>query len=452
MDMNCMDEYIRNVLEQVRCRKAHEMIEEEIRNHMEDQAEANMAVGMSRSEALEEAVRDMGDPIEVGVAMDRIHRPALAWDMVLLAAVISIAGIIIHIAIGSNRMESFRFAFHTILGFGTMLFIYRLDYTVIAKYAKLIAGFMIGVSVLAVSGWGLMINGRVSHIYISGISISLFAMLMLYVPVYAAVLYQYRGSGRKGIVLALIWMIIPVVTVLRMPSLNLAVILLFSMAVVFSIAVYKGWFRIAKRRMILLLWGIIAGGPAVFLGIAIKCQWLADYQMARLKAIFGQGEESYLRKILRTLLSESSMIGGSSSDTVRQMLDNPTFEYSRDYIFVYLIAAYGMLAGLLVFGILVFLTVRIFRISLNQKNELGMLVGCGCGTVFCCNVIINIMMSMGFFPAAQSYLPFFSAGGSNIVVSYIMLGIILSIYRYKNILPAHLQRTPKRGRMPIIRG
>ena len=277
-------------------------------------------------------------------------------------------------------------------------------------------------------------------------------MLMLYVPVYAAVLYQYRGSGRKGIVLAVIWMVIPVVTALRMPSLNLAVILLFSMAVVLSIAVYKGWFRIAKRRMILLLWGIIAGGPAVFLGIAIKCQWLADYQMARLKAIFGQGEESYLRKILRTLLSESSMIGGSSSDTVRQMLDNPTFEYSRDYIFVYLIAAYGMLAGLLVFGILVFLTVRIFRISLNQKNELGMLVGCGCGTVFCCNVIINIMMSMGFFPAAQSYLPFFSAGGSNIVVSYIMLGIILSIYRYKNILPAHLQRTPKRGRMPIIRG
>lgn len=139
-----MDEYIRILLEQVRCRKAHEMIEEEIRNHIEDQAEANMAVGMSRSEALEEAVRDMGDPIEVGIAMDRIHRPALAWNMVLMAAVISIAGIVIHIAIGNNQMDSFRFAFHTIFGFGIMLFIYRLDYIAFCYVDALCAGLCSG--------------------------------------------------------------------------------------------------------------------------------------------------------------------------------------------------------------------------------------------------------------------------------------------------------------------
>ena len=38
------------------------MIEEEMRNHILDQAEANRSQGMGEKEALEEAVRDMGDP------------------------------------------------------------------------------------------------------------------------------------------------------------------------------------------------------------------------------------------------------------------------------------------------------------------------------------------------------------------------------------------------------
>ena len=65
-----MNEYIKVLLEQIRCKKAWGMIEEEMRNHILDQAEANRSQGMGEKEALEEAVRDMGDPVEAGVALD----------------------------------------------------------------------------------------------------------------------------------------------------------------------------------------------------------------------------------------------------------------------------------------------------------------------------------------------------------------------------------------------
>ena len=42
-----MEEYLKTLLEQIRCKKACPMIEEEIRSHIEEQVRANMAEGMN---------------------------------------------------------------------------------------------------------------------------------------------------------------------------------------------------------------------------------------------------------------------------------------------------------------------------------------------------------------------------------------------------------------------
>ena len=76
---------------------------------------------------------------------------------------------------------------------------------------------------------------------------------------------------------------------------------------------------------------------------------------------------------------------------------------------------------------------------LNQKNELGLTMGTGCVMLLAMNTIINILSSIGIIPPAASFVPFFSAGGSNIILCYAMVGIILSIYRYKNVYPRHTQ-------------
>ena len=76
-----MDEYLRTVTEQVRCSRMHDSIAEELKDHILDQAEAFEEEGTDHEQALELAVREMGDPVETGVALDRIHRPHMSVEM-----------------------------------------------------------------------------------------------------------------------------------------------------------------------------------------------------------------------------------------------------------------------------------------------------------------------------------------------------------------------------------
>ena len=76
------DEYINTLTEQIRCKKARHAVAEEIRAHIEDQKQEYLCEGADEAEAEEMAVKEMGDPIEAGVALDTIHRPKMAWGMI----------------------------------------------------------------------------------------------------------------------------------------------------------------------------------------------------------------------------------------------------------------------------------------------------------------------------------------------------------------------------------
>ena len=54
-----MDEYLKLLLEQIRCTKARPYIKQELQDHMEDQIAENMKAGMDHEQAEKEAVRDM---------------------------------------------------------------------------------------------------------------------------------------------------------------------------------------------------------------------------------------------------------------------------------------------------------------------------------------------------------------------------------------------------------
>ena len=88
-------------------------------------------------------------------------------------------------------------------------------------------------------------------------------------------------------------------------------------------------------------------------------------------------------------------------------------------------------AGLLILAI----AAKTIRIAFGQKNQLGMMMGCGCGLVFEMMPLMGVLRIFGLIPATQTFFPFLSGSQAGVIVSYILAGIILSIYRYRNILP-----------------
>ena len=97
-----MEEYLKILLEQIRCKKARPYIRQELQDHMEDQIEENIQAGMDHERAEKEAVKDMGDPVETGISLDRIHKPQIAWKLLLIISMISVVGILAQIMIARH--------------------------------------------------------------------------------------------------------------------------------------------------------------------------------------------------------------------------------------------------------------------------------------------------------------------------------------------------------------
>ena len=117
------------------------------------------------------------------------------------------------------------FAVDVLAGIGVMLFICFIDYTTIARYAKFIAAAILALCFTA-GVYGVQICG-ITY-YIKNVRLSIFALMLFYVPVYGAVLYQYYHTGYRGFARAVLWMVLPVFGALRLPNLMLSAVLLVS--------------------------------------------------------------------------------------------------------------------------------------------------------------------------------------------------------------------------------
>lgn len=136
-----MNEYLKTVLEQIRCKKARPYIQQELQEHIECQIEKNICDGMDYERAEKEAVKDMGDPIETGILLDRIHKPQIAWTLLFLIVLLSVVGVMTHTMITRHIDEatssiSSQYIIHVVVGIMVMLGIYFVDYHIISKNFK----------------------------------------------------------------------------------------------------------------------------------------------------------------------------------------------------------------------------------------------------------------------------------------------------------------------------
>lgn len=430
-----MEEYLNNLLDQIRCKKAHAAIREELESHISDQIEDNMKAGMTREEAEKAAVCDMGDPVTTGISLDQIHRPKMARQMIVLMAVIMFAGVLIHWMMGAPVA-----CMQTISGFCLMFFICHLDYTRIAAIAKVIAAGIILVGIYALF-FGVRFGGNIFVASLLWFRISMFSFLMLYVPVYGAILYSYYGEGYKGLVKAALWAVPPLFIALMMSSLTLFLILSVCMVSLLVLAVVKKWFQVKQKR-------VVIGAAILVLAITGILQIAnAPYQMDRIRNFLARDVESnYVTKVLKNCFSGSILIGKGVEELKTTLPD-----YNNSFILAYLTGTYGYIICAAVCAVLVLLIVAIFSIVFRQKNQLGMMMGFGSGMILFTNIAINLLENFGILPTSQTFLPFFSKGGSCMYVCYILMGVILSVYRYKDVYSVHLPKRKGRARLPKVR-
>lgn len=431
------EEYLTILTEQIRCRMARGAVREEFLCHIEDQKAAFLSEGMEQAEAEEAAVREMGDPVETGNELDRIHRPKMAWGMIALIAVLSIVGYLVQYLLqekwiaaggegGAGPSGSIPYM---IAGLAVMIGVCFADYTRIAVHARELLILMFLFFAVGPIFFSVSVNGSMNWIEIplAG-TFTLSYVQFLTVPLYAAVLYRYRGQGYSALLKAVLWMLPSVLIAAGRPNIVFAGVLMLTCLVVLAAAVWKRWFRVARKPVLAGIAVLAAGAPAA----AAVFVWFfsSGYQRERLRYILdpaGTGP-GYAASAVRDLVSGSRMIGEGGAGNIAR------FPNMVEFVLSGVAASYGILAAALIVGLILFLFIRFMRISFRQRNQLGMLMGTGCCAVFLIEMLIYIAVNLGA-AYLDSYCPFLTSGGTGMMVTYIMLGLLLSIYRYQNTAP-----------------
>ncbi len=451
-----MEEFIRSVTEQIRCVRARDGVARELSDHIEDQAAAYEEAGESHEEAVAKAVREMGDPVDVGVELDRIHRPQTDFKMIGMAFAFSVAGLFVISAVDglAQYPESFiRQCFVLLLSFGVMTGMYFLDYSFIGRYAY---GAYVFVTVALYIG--LMYSARHGAMPIS------FMLAYLYVPLYAGILYRLRGKGYSVIACGIgLQIIIMLLTNYLAVSRYAAINIYMMCTVLLIIAVWKGWFAVNKKTATAIIAAhLLLAGILVIVGIIILWDG-GGFREQRLMAFIHPDQYAegagYIYMWIRREWSAAKLIGASESsffiegglirDSKSYLIGVPMSYPTTPFVFLQLICTYGIVAGLAMVVAFVAVIIRAFRIVKNQKNQLGFMISAACFMVFLVNCLEGVLINTGYCPVNSLQLPFVSYGACTAMTYAALIGLLLSIHRNERIITDESVRRRPAWRLSI---
>ena len=89
---NYISRFLDDVCEQIKYKNTHEHVSEELQCHIGELTDKYIENGMDEIEAVKKAVKQMGNPVDIGKKLDKIHRPKTEWSIISLIGVMILIG------------------------------------------------------------------------------------------------------------------------------------------------------------------------------------------------------------------------------------------------------------------------------------------------------------------------------------------------------------------------
>lgn len=306
-------------------------------------------------------------------------------------------------------------------------------YHTVARYTWII--YSLGVaSLVAVVIFGTLVRGTVSRLTILGVQLQPSEFMKVGLILALAWLLSRAPSLRwRPLLLSALATALPVGLVLLEPDLGVAVLLLMIWV---GLLVFQGisWKVVAT---LLLLGGLTFGASWQYL--------LADYQKARLltfldPALDPQGGGYNVLQSIVALGSGGLLGRGLGHGPQSQLKFLP--ERHTDFIFASLGEELGFVGVLLVIALYTILLWRIVTTAKRTRDPFAQLFCVGVFMLLLVSFTVSAGMNMGLLPVTGIPLPLVSFGGSNLVTTCLLLGIVQSIRVYGRWLrPAPIEIT-----------
>jgi rod shape determining protein RodA len=229
--------------------------------------------------------------------------------------------------------------------------------------------------------------------------------------------------------------IVPALLVFMQPDLGTgAVYVVITLTVLFVAGVR--WTHFAA------LGAVAAAAVAIVLvvGPAVGVDLIKPYQEERLTAFLDPSDDpadsSY--QINQALIAVGSGQKTGRGEDATQTQQGFLPERHTDFIFAVVGERFGFVGAAFLLCLYALLIWRALRILTLSKNLYGSMIAGGIAAMLMFHVFVNVGMNVGIMPITGIPLPLMSFGGSSVIVTFLALGLLQSIY-------AQAQLTSKRG-------
>ena len=177
--------------------------------------------------------------------------------------------------------------------------------------------------------------------------------------------------------------------------------------------------------------GAVAVALVLVAAPAVGVELLKPYQVDRLTAFVDRGVDpqgqGYQLEQSVTAIGSGRRTGRGADGATQTKLDFLP-EHHTDFIFSVVGETFGFLGAAVVLALYALLIWRALRILTMAKNLYGALIAGGVTAMLIFQIFVNVGMTVGIMPITGVTLPLMSFGGSSVIVTFLAVGLLQSIY------------------------
>ncbi len=332
---------------------------------------------------------------------------------------------------GNSYQYFIRQLFFALLGLVGMYFASKVDYRIYQKFYKqawwLSVILLAAVLVIGIEGKGAKRWISLGFTTFQPSEIVKFLMIVFY----AGILVKNRnelGKFFKGLIKHVLFLVPIIVLLLLEPHLSTSMVIIITCCIMIIVAGCKFWQA--------LLCGIVGGGAigsivTVLYFVSEKFQSKFQYAVTRITTFIDPwkyaSDEGW--QVIQSLyaIGSGGLFGTGLGDSKQKYLYLP--EPHNDFIFSVLAEELGFAGCLVVFVLFAIFIWRGILIAIKAPDMFGSLVAVGITSLVGIQAIINVAVVTSSMPATGMQLPFFSYGGTALLILLCEVGVLLSISR-----------------------
>lgn len=492
--------FLDEVTDQISYQPLRPSIRQELESHIQDRTEEYESRGLSPAEAERQALRGMGDAVAIGIELNEAHKLQKAPLLAFITALQLLAGFALSCFMQWTPEQMANGFLYYIPGGILLIFTVLKGYPLLIRYRKTLALF---ICLLYLAQIVLFILTRYRDFPFGRIVSTAYFSTLLFVPVITVMLYCFRQNRKKFLTVVLgcagVWLLLMYSSYLYIRD-TAAVIFLLSIFGTVCFMIHRGILSGRKKYLYsgTLAFLVFLGSP-LFLIASGRAN--TEAFLSPQSAVHSTWDDTYNGILIQELLSRTSLTHGlelsqeemmdygtgawyfasrdpryigidatgiqnrkqqqefqEKVDAIRKQVGMPRYihyradnvtlwdilpqHYHNNYLIAVCIFLFGWLPGLALIGVICLFYLFLFSCINRIHGHLASSLAFCCGQCLLWQGVFYLLGNLGYQYANFPNLPLISEGRLSIIFNMLLLGLILSAYRYDHVIEDPMNYRP----------